>query len=83
MYFGRQPEPLLREYLGWDPDVIERHLAHGSDEELGDSYDRATLLEQWRHMVQAWADLLVALAEGKVALPARKFGKTHADFITQ
>jgi integrase len=79
--FRATARTLIREYLGWDPDVIERHLAHGSDEELGDSYDRATLLEQRRHMVQAWADLLDALAEGKVAVPVRKFGKIQADFV--
>jgi integrase len=81
--FRATARTLIREYLGWDPDVIERHLAHGSDEELGDSYDRATLLEQRRHMVQAWADLLDALAGGKVAVPVRKFGKMQADFITE
>lgn len=79
--FRATARTLIREYLGWDPDVIERHLAHGSDEELGDSYDRATLLEQRRYMVQAWADLLDALEEGKVPAPVRKFGKMAADFI--
>jgi len=79
--FRATARTLIREYLGWDPDVIERHLAHGSDEELGDSYDRATLLEQRRYMVQAWADLLDALAEGKVPAPVRKFGKMAADFV--
>ncbi len=79
--FRATARTLIREYLGWDPDVIERHLAHGSDEELGDSYDRATLLEQRRYMVQAWADLLDALAEGKVPAPVRKFGRMTADFV--
>lgn len=79
--FRATARTLIREYLGWDPDVIERHLAHGSDEELGDSYDRATLLEQRRYMVQAWADLLDALAEGRVPAPVRKFGKMTADFV--
>ncbi|WP_407669497.1 tyrosine-type recombinase/integrase [Paraburkholderia heleia] len=79
--FRATARTLIREYLGWDPDVIERHLAHGSDEELGDSYDRATLLERRRHRVQAWADLLDVLAEGKVPAPVRKFGKMQADFV--
>jgi len=48
--------------LGWDREVIERHLAHGSDEELGSAYDRATFLNQRRQMIQLWADLLDDLA---------------------
>ena len=51
--------------LGWDREVIERHLAHVSDEELGGSYDRTTHLQQRRKMIQAWANLLDDLAAGK------------------
>jgi len=32
--------------------VIVRHLAHGSDEELGSAYDCATFLNQRRKMIQ-------------------------------
>ena len=56
--FRATARTLIREMLGWDKEVIERHLAHVSDEELGGSYDRATHLDQRRQMVQAWADLL-------------------------
>jgi hypothetical protein len=56
--------------LGWDKEVIERHLAHVSDEELGGSYDRTTHLEQRRKMIQAWANLLDDLAAGKSNPPA-------------
>jgi hypothetical protein len=51
--------------------VIERHLAHVSDEELGGSYDRTTHLEQRRRMIQAWADLLDDLAKGKCEVVAK------------
>jgi hypothetical protein len=51
--------------------VIERHLAHVSSEELGDSYDRATFLEQRREMVQNWADFLDELAAGNIPNPVR------------
>jgi hypothetical protein len=51
--------------LGRDREVIERHLAHVSDEELGGSYDRTTHLDQRRRMIQAWANLLDDLAAGK------------------
>jgi integrase len=63
--FRATARTLIRERLGWDKDVIERHLAHVSDEELGGSYDRTTFLAQRREMVQAWADLLDDLAAGK------------------
>jgi integrase len=63
--FRATARTLIRELLGWDRDVIERHLAHVSDEELGGSYDRATFLEQRREMVQLWADLLDDLADDR------------------
>jgi integrase len=64
--FRATARTLIRELLGWDREVIERHLAHVSDEELGGSYDRTTHFEQRRRMIQAWADLLDDLAAGKV-----------------
>ncbi len=63
--FRATARTLVRELLGWDREVIERHLAHVSDEELGGSYDRTTHLEQRRRMIQAWANLLDDLAAGK------------------
>lgn len=50
--------------------MIERHLAHVSDEELGGSYDRATFLAQRREMVQQWADFLDDLQTGKMPAQA-------------
>ncbi|MFM0234056.1 tyrosine-type recombinase/integrase [Paraburkholderia sediminicola] len=67
--FRATARTLIREYLGWDVEVIERHLAHGSREELGDSYDRTTFIDQRRAMVQAWADLLDQIAERKIPEP--------------
>lgn len=69
--FRATARTLVRELLGWDREVIERHLAHVSDEELGGSYDRATHLEQRRRMIQAWADLLDELTLGKEVRPAQ------------
>lgn len=69
--FRATARTLIRELLGWDREIIERHLAHVSDEELGGSYDRATHLDQRRRMVQMWADLLDDLASGKKVEPAR------------
>ena len=72
--FRATARTLIRELLGWDREVIERQLAHVSDEELGGSYDRATHFAQRRRMVQAWADLLDHLAAGNVVEPARDMG---------
>ncbi|WP_143808844.1 hypothetical protein [Paraburkholderia susongensis] len=47
--------------MGYDKEIVERHLAHGSDEELGDAYGRAQFLDQRRRMSQAWADYLERL----------------------
>jgi len=68
--FRATARTMIREYLGWDPDVIERHLAHVSDEELGGSYDRAVFLVQRKTMVQQWADFLDDLQVGK--MPAQE-----------
>lgn len=53
---------LIKQELKWDKEEIERHLAHASDEELGDAYDRAKYVESRKKMVQAWADYLDELA---------------------
>ena len=50
--FRATARTLIRECLGWDREVIERHMAHGLDEELGGAYDRATFLDQRREMIQ-------------------------------
>lgn len=68
--FRATARTMIRECLGWDPDVIERHLAHVSDEELGGSYDRAVFLAQRREMVQQWADFLDDLQAGKMPAQA-------------
>jgi integrase len=68
--FRATARTLIRELLGWDREVIERHLAHVSDEELGGSYDRTTHLDQRRRMIQLWADLLDDLAAGKAGVLA-------------
>lgn len=67
--FRATARTLIRQLLGWDREVIERHMAHVSDEELGDSYDRTTFLDQRRQMIQVWADLLDELAAGKTVVP--------------
>ena len=62
--FRATARTLIREMLHWDREVIERHMAHVSDEELGASYDRATHLGERRKMIQDWANLLDELECG-------------------
>lgn len=63
--FRATARTLIREFLGWDREVIERHLAHVSNEELGGAYDRTQFFAQRRQMVQEWADFLDELEAGK------------------
>lgn len=64
--FRAMARTLLREKLGWDRELIEKHLAHMTDEELGEAYDRTRFIEQRHTMAQAWADYLDQLAENKI-----------------
>lgn len=41
-------------------------MAHGSDEDLGDAYDRTSVLMQRRKMAQEWADYLDSLEKSDV-----------------
>ncbi|WP_298233203.1 integrase arm-type DNA-binding domain-containing protein [uncultured Azohydromonas sp.] len=52
---------------GWNPDVIERHLAHLERNQVRGAYNRAQHLEDRRELMQAWADYLDAIRQrGKV-----------------
>jgi integrase len=62
--FRATARTLLREELHYDKEVIERQLAHGSDEELGGAYDRTQFLKQRKAMMQRWADYLDKLRVG-------------------
>jgi len=50
--------------LGWQPDVIERQLAHGERNKVRAAYNRAQYLPDRRKMMQAWADYLDQLRSG-------------------
>jgi integrase len=70
--FRATARTMIREHLGWEADVIERHLAHASDEELGSSYDRAAFIDQRKAMVQQWADFLDELEAGRLPVLENK-----------
>ncbi|SIR71568.1 hypothetical protein [Pseudacidovorax sp. RU35E] len=76
--FRATARTLIRELLGWDREIIEQHLAHVSDEELGSSYDRTTHFEQLRRMIRVGADLLDDLADGRTAEPTRDLRRLDA-----
>jgi integrase len=57
--FRTMASTLLNE-LGWNPDAIERQLAHDERDESRASYNHAQYLDERRQMMQAWADYLDA-----------------------
>ena len=70
--FRATARTLLAE-MGWNPDAIERQLAHKARGPLGAAYDRAQYLQERRKMMQAWADYLDGLKRGTVV--ALNFGR--------
>ncbi|MGE0770046.1 MAG: hypothetical protein AB7L90_26730 [Hyphomicrobiaceae bacterium] len=51
--FRAMARTLIREKLGCDRELIEKHLAHVSDQELGETYDRTRFIEQRHAMAKA------------------------------
>ena len=61
--------------LGFKADVIERQLAHVERNKVRAAYNRAQYLPERVKMMQSWADLLDALAQGGTKIIAGRFGK--------
>lgn len=59
--FRASASSLLNE-LGFDPDVIERQLAHKERNKVRAAYHRAEYLAERREMMQRWADYILTLA---------------------
>lgn len=57
---------------GFRGDVIERQLAHRERNEIRGAYNRAEYLTERRAMVQQWADMLDALAQGAKVIPLQR-----------
>jgi integrase len=55
--FRGMASSLLNE-RGWNPDAIERQLAHKEHNKIRAAYNRAEYLEERTRMMQAWADYL-------------------------
>lgn len=62
--FRASARTLIREELHYDKEVIERQLAHGSDEALGGAYDRTQFMSERAKMMQQWGDFLAKLRQG-------------------
>jgi integrase len=71
--FRSTASTLLNE-LGWNPDAIERQLAHGPRDKVRAAYNSAQHLPERRKMMQAWANHLDGLRSGAKVLRLR--GKT-------
>ena len=60
--FRSTASSLLNE-LGWNPDAIERQLAHKDTNPIRGIYNRGKYMDERRQMLQAWADHLDALRQ--------------------
>ncbi len=49
---------------GFNPDVIERQLAHCERNEVRGAYNRAEYLSERKRMMQHWADYLDSIETG-------------------
>ncbi len=63
--FRSMASTLLNEQ-GWNPDAIERQLAHIEKNSVRASYNFAEYLPERRKMMQSWADYLDSLRIGKI-----------------
>ena len=78
-YGGRQTAHGFRHLVstalneqGFEPDWVERQLAHGDPDEIRGTYNKAQYLDQRRKMMQAWADYLDKIKTGGEIVPFRK-----------
>jgi integrase len=68
--FRSMASTLLNE-RGWHRDAIERQLAHAERDTVRAAYNYAEHLPERRRMMQAWADFLDALTDGRT-LPSER-----------
>jgi integrase len=61
----------LLNQMGYNPDAIERQLAHKDKNRVRGIYNRAEYVEERREMLQFWADCLDGLKAGSNAIPIK------------
>ncbi len=66
--FRGMASSLLNE-LGFNPDAVERQLAHQDTNKIRAAYNRAEYMEERTKMMQAWADYLDTLKAGGKVIP--------------
>jgi integrase len=57
---------------GYEPDWVERQLAHGDPDEIRGVYNKAVYLDQRRKMMQEWAEYMHDALHGNAPEAARK-----------
>ncbi len=77
--FRATASTLLNE-LGYDPDVIERQLAHRESNKVRAAYHRTQYLDERSRMMQDWADFLDRLKSNLIDHRASKDTKAESDF---
>lgn len=58
---------------GFRPDVIERQLAHCERNDVRGAYNRAEYLPERTKMMQAWAEMIDAMANGAQVIPLQRW----------
>jgi len=65
---------------GFNPDAIERQLAHKEKNAIRAAYNRAEYLSERTRMMQHWADYLDGLRQGADIAPLWAFSAVRAYF---
>ncbi|MFC6033573.1 tyrosine-type recombinase/integrase [Pseudoduganella danionis] len=60
---------IIKARLGYRHEVVNRQLAHGSNDEYGEAYDREQFQEERKVMMQAYADYIDLVESGKNVIP--------------
>jgi integrase len=69
--FRAMASTLLNESGKWNPDAIERALAHGEDNGVRAAYHRGAYWEERVRMAQWWSDHLDMLRDGAKVIPLK------------
>ncbi|MET3130282.1 integrase [Oxalobacteraceae bacterium GrIS 1.11] len=65
---------VIKARLGYRHEVVNRQLAHGSNDEYGEAYDREQFQDERKVMMQAYADYIDRVERGDNVIPVR-FGR--------
>lgn len=60
---------VIKARLGYRHEVVNRQLAHGSNDEYGEAYDREQFIEERKAMMQAYADYIDLVPQGGNVIP--------------